>query len=53
MKHDAVDLRIVDLLTGNVYEIPESMLEDEKQFVVLKNIPITDYPLLLTKGDFI
>lgn len=53
MIHDAVDLRIVDLLTGDVYEIPESMMEVEKQFVVLKNIPVTDYPLLLTKGDFI
>lgn len=53
MNHDAKDLHIVDLLTGNVYEIPESMMTVEKQFTVLNNIPVTDYPLLLTMGDFI
>ena len=53
MNHDAKDLHIVDLLTGNVYEIPESMKTVDKQFTVLNNIPVTDYPLLLTMGDFI
>ena len=53
MTHDAHDLHIVDLLTGDVYEIPESMMTVEKQFTVLNNIPVTDYPMLLTVGDFI
>ena len=52
MNGDAKDLRIVDLLTGNIYEIPESMKMSDKQFTLLINIPVTDYPMLLTMGDF-
>lgn len=51
--NDARELHIVDLLRGDVYEIPESMKTVDKEFTVLNNIPVTDYPLLLTMGDFI
>lgn len=53
MNHDAQDLHIVDLLTGEIYEIPESMCKRDKQFTELVNIPVRDYPMLLTLGDFI
>ena len=49
-------VRLVSILDGSVYTLPESMVEtadgegDCKTFV---NIPVTDYPLALTFGDFI
>ena len=51
--HKAKDLRLVDLLTGDIYEIPEEMTAPEgKAFTKLLHLPIRDYPLLLTIGDF-
>ena len=47
------DIRLTDLLTGDIYEIPEKMIIDQGVFCKLKNLPVTDYPLLLTFGDFI
>lgn len=47
------DLKLVDLLDGTIYQIPEKMIEDNDGSVTLKNIPIKDYPMLLTFGDFI
>ena len=47
------DIHLVDLLHGDIYEIPADMLEDAGYgTVTIKNIPVTDYPLLLTFGDF-
>lgn len=44
---------LTDLLDGTVYEIPESMMEyAENGSVTFKNLPLRDYPLLLTFGDF-
>jgi hypothetical protein len=50
----ALDARIqlINLLDGTIYEIPSNMIEDEDGCLLLKNIPIKDYPLLLTFGDF-
>ena len=51
--HKAKDLHLADLLTGEIYEIPETMMTPEgKGFVILNHLPIRDYPLLLTIGDF-
>ena len=47
------DLKLVDLLTGDIFEIPEKMIVPEGQFTILKNLPIRDYPLLLISGDFL
>jgi len=47
------EIRLVDLLTGDIYELPETMVKIEGQFTKLVNIPVTDYPLLLTIGDFV
>lgn len=45
-------LRLIDLLDGKIYEIPENMIEKNEDSYTLKNIPIKDYPLVLTFGDF-
>ena len=51
--HKAKDLHLADLLTGEIYEIPEEMIESEgKNFLTLSHLPIRDYPLLLTLGNF-
>jgi len=46
--------RLVDMVDGNVYELTEKMLKDNgrghRQFI---NLPLRDYPLLLTFGDFV
>ena len=46
------EIKLVDLLDGTIYKLPESMIEDNDGCLTLKNIPIRDYPLLLTFGDF-
>lgn len=46
-------IRLVDLMDGTVYELPESILEskgDGKYHI--HNLPIKDYPMALTFGDF-
>ena len=46
-------IRIIDMSNGNVYEIPDSMKEPlPGGGVLLKNIPITDIPMLITFGNF-
>lgn len=46
--------RLVDMVNGTVYELTEKMVTDNshghRQFV---NLPLRDYPLLLTFGDFV
>ena len=47
-------IRLIDLMTGDVYKIPESMIEKcGVQSYNLINIPVFDYPLAVTFGDFI
>ncbi len=49
------ELRLVDLLTGAVYAV-DNLIDRESSTantVVLKNVPVADYPLLLTFGDFV
>ena len=44
---------LVDVLDGNVYEIPESLIEDHSHGNrVFTDLPVRDYPLMLTFGDF-
>ena len=51
-------IRLIDLMTGDVFRLPDSMLGHEyyntgyTEAVMLKNLPLTDSPLLLTFGDF-
>ena len=45
--------RLIDLLDGSVYEIPESIMKAGRNGVVtFESIPVKDSPLLLTFGDF-
>lgn len=47
-------VRLVDILDGTVYELPEKMVTDNgrgyRRFV---NLPLRDHPLMLVFGDFI
>lgn len=46
-------MHLVDLMNGKVYQIPEDMIADEGNGVFrLMFLPVRDYPLLLTFGDF-
>ncbi|MBQ8081033.1 MAG: beta-galactosidase [Clostridia bacterium] len=56
---EARKIGLIDLMTGEKYDIPEHMQEHDfynstgyEATVVLKNLPLIDSPLLLTFGDF-
>ncbi|MBO5269238.1 MAG: hypothetical protein J6B77_00525, partial [Clostridia bacterium] len=45
------DIRLIDLSNGTVYLLSDEMIEEAGNGLIkLKNIPITDTPLLLTFG---
>ena len=44
--------KLIDLVDGTVYEIPENQIEDCGTYRKLLHLPLRDYPLLLTFGDF-
>ena len=47
------EARLIDLLDGSIYAFPEDMIEDDgKGYRKFKQIPLRDYPLLLTFGPF-
>lgn len=47
------EARLIDLLNGSIYAFPEDMIEDDgKGYRKFKQIPLRDYPLLLTFGPF-
>lgn len=47
------EAKLIDLLEGTIYSIPESMVEnDGKGYRRFLHLPLRDYPLLLTFGDF-
>ncbi|QYY35369.1 beta-galactosidase [Ruficoccus sp. ZRK36] len=47
-------VRLIDIVDGSIYEIPDEMIEDNgrghRRFI---SLPLRDYPLLLTFGDFV
>ncbi len=48
------DFKIVDVIDGSIYEIPEDMIEDKGHGTYqIKDLPVKDTPLLLIMGDFI
>ncbi len=48
------EVRLIDLMDGTVYKLPENKVEwQTDRCVLLKNLPLKDYPLLLTFGDFV
>jgi polysaccharide biosynthesis protein PslG len=47
------DAKLIDLVNGNVYALPESMVTDNgRGHRLFNNLPLRDYPLVLTFGDF-
>ncbi len=48
-------IRLVDMIDGTIYELPEDMaiVNGEGGSVTLQNLPLMDYPLLITFGDFL
>ena len=48
----AKDIRLIDLLTGAIYQLPEEMVDRKNVLTTLRNIPLLDRPLLLTFGEF-
>ncbi len=46
-------IRLINLLDGTIYSLSDLVEDKGDNRYWLKNIPITDYPLLLTFGDFI
>lgn len=54
LPEEARKLRLIDLMDGAVYDIPDSMLtRTDKGVVSIDHLPLTDSPLLLTFGDFV
>lgn len=50
----AGNVKLVDMFDGSVYTIPESMItKDAFGCMKINALPIKDYPLMLTFGDFI
>lgn len=45
--------RLVDLRDGSVYEFDKDVVVMNNDYCYLKNIPVRDYPMLITFGDFI
>lgn len=50
--HEEGEIRLIDLLTGDIYSMPETMIQKAENGVVLVNLPVTDSPLMLTFGGF-
>lgn len=46
------EVHIVDFLNGSVYALSEEMLERNGSAVLVKHIPVKDYPLMITFGKF-
>lgn len=47
------NVKLIDICTGDIYAIPEEMIEKKDGPVyVLNNLPLLDSPLMLTFGDF-
>lgn len=47
------DVKLVDPMDGSIYTIPEDiMIKNESNLYTFKNMPIKDYPLIITFGDF-
>lgn len=47
------EMKFIDMLTGDVYEIPEDMIErSSDDCFTIKHLPVKDYPMVITFGDF-
>ena len=47
------EARLIDPMDGSIYTIPDSiMTKTANNLYLFKNIPVKDYPLIITFGDF-
>lgn len=46
------EIHLVDLYDGSVYNFPENLITRTPNCIKLNHIPIKDYPMLITIGDF-
>lgn len=46
-------VRLVDLYDGSVYEIGGEILKEENGTMRFEHLPVKDYPMLVTFGDFV
>jgi hypothetical protein len=47
-------VRLVDPMDGSIYEIGEDIMKDKENGLCLfEHLPVKDYPLILTVGDFL
>lgn len=47
------EVKLIDPMDGTVYSVPEEiMTKSENNLYLFKNIPVKDYPLIITFGDF-
>lgn len=54
LPEESREIRLTDLMTGDIYELPESLLLRSKGGVThLNHLPLKDSPILITFGDFI
>ena len=48
------EVRLVDMLDGSIYSLPESIAEPRGEGKwIFHNLPIKDYPMMLTFGNFL
>ena len=48
------DVKLIDIMDGSVYELGNDVMKDMGNGLYLfENMPVKDYPLILTVGDFI
>lgn len=47
-------ISLVDLINGDIYDIPDRLIgRKDGDCIIMNNLPLKDYPLLLTFGDFV
>lgn len=46
------EIRLANMLTGDIYSIPQEILSVDDDYICFKNLPAMDSPLLITFGDF-
>lgn len=48
------EIKLVDIMDGSIYRIPEEMIEDKGDgVIIIKELPIKDTPLVLSFGNFL
>lgn len=46
-------VRLIDPMDGAIYELPEAVVTEKNGLYSFSNLPVRDYPMILTFGNFI